>query len=125
MAKILVIDDEVSMRTMVQKTLVRDGHEVFQAGSGREALEYLKNHPVDLIVTDLYMPDMDGIELTIRIGQQTLKPPIIAMSGGGFTAKEELLETARRMGAGRTLAKPFAPADLLQAVRDLLPGTTP
>lgn len=120
MAKILVIDDEPSVRQMVRRALENEGYEVVEAGDGQTAVTTLGQTPVDLIITDLYMPNMDGIEFTIRLAQQKPRPKLIAMSGGGFMEKGSLLETARRLGADATLAKPFTGDELRDAVTDLL-----
>lgn len=120
MAHILVIDDDDAVRETVGKFLVSDGHEVLEAPDGAVAMRLLEETPVDLVIADLYMPNMDGIELTIRLGQQAPGVKILAISGGGHVAKHELLEVAQRLGARRTLAKPFSQQELLSLVRELL-----
>ena len=120
MARILVIDDEESLRRMVRHALEGEQHEVLDADDGKTALELIGKEPVDLVITDLYMPNMDGIEFTIRLAKQKPHPGILAMSGGGFMEKGSLLEIARRLGADATLAKPFTVRELLDAVDDIL-----
>src|SRR6185436_8706726 len=120
MARILVIDDEASVLHMIRRALAHEPHEVLEAGDGKKALKFLADHPVDMVITDVYMPDMDGIEFTIRLAQQTPHPKIIAMSGGGFMEQGSLLETARRLGANATLAKPFTIKELLDTINELL-----
>jgi CheY-like chemotaxis protein len=120
MATVLVIDDEPSLRQTVRRALQSEKHEVLEAGDGVTALRLMADHRLDLVVTDLYMPRMDGMEFTIRLSQQNPHPRIIAISGGGFMEKGSLLETARRLGADATLAKPFTIKELLETVSDVL-----
>lgn len=122
MACILVIDDDDSVRSTVGKHLTRAGHEVVEASDGKKAMQLLEQTPVDLIIADMYMPEMDGIEFTSRLGQQAPGAKIIAISGGGHMDKEDVLEMAQRLGAVRTLAKPFTGAELLVAVTEVLGG---
>ena len=120
MACILLIDDEASVRSTLGKYLTHAGHEVVKASDGKQAMELLEESPVDLIIADLYMPEMDGIEFTSRLGQQVPDVKIIAISGGGYLDKHEVLEMARNLGAARTLAKPFTRDELLAAVQEVL-----
>ena len=120
MACILVIDDEDFVRATVGKHLTRAGHEVVEAADGKKAMELLEESPVDLIITDIYMPDMDGIEFTSRLGQQVPDAKIIAISGGGYLDKQDVLTMARNLGAARTLAKPFTGKELVAVVREVL-----
>ena len=120
MACILLIDDEASVRSTLGKYLSHAGHEVVEASDGKQAMELLEESPVDLVIADLYMPEMDGIEFTSRLGQQVPGVKIIAISGGGYLDKHKVLEMARNLGMARTLAKPFTRDDLLAAVREVL-----
>ncbi len=120
MACILLIDDEASVRSTLGKYLTHAGHEVVEASDGKQAMELLEESPVDLVIADLYMPEMDGIEFTSRLGQQQPDVKIIAISGGGYLDKHKVLEMARNLGVARTLAKPFTREDLLAAVREVL-----
>jgi CheY-like chemotaxis protein len=121
MARILVIDDEPGVRATVRKFLASEGHEILEAGDGVAALKLLGGHVAfDLIITDVYMAGMDGIELTIRLQAIPSRPAIIVMSGGGFVGVTDLLVEAGHLGATATLAKPFTVDELLSVVRDLL-----
>jgi CheY-like chemotaxis protein len=82
----------------------------------------LEGEMVDLVITDLYMPKMDGVEFLQRLGQKRPGLKIIAMSGGGFADKVGLLEAAQRLGARHTVSKPFERAELLEAVDAALQG---
>ena len=117
MARILVIDDDASITRVTREHLLRDGHTVIEACDGSEAMQILREIPVDLVITDLYMPNMDGIEFTIRLGQLKPETKIVAMSGGGYKGKEEVLAMARSLGVTHTLEKPFTRDQLLDAVR--------
>ena len=116
MARVLVIDDEEGIRTIVTKVLASAGHEVTEARDGAAAWAMLERQAVDLVVTDLYMPEMDGIELSQRLRQLPARPAVVAMSGGGFGRQVDVLEVAAHLGAAATLPKPFTREALLGAV---------
>jgi two-component system, cell cycle response regulator CpdR len=120
MSKILVVDDDPEIRSTLKKLLELSGHQVTVAGSGRQALEQLALGGIDLMITDIVMPDMDGLEnlKTARANQPDL--PIIAMSGGGSLKTENYLRLAQAFGAHKVLQKPFDTQDLLTAVSGLL-----
>ena len=116
MAAILVIDDDEAFRNVLRRMLLRAGHQVVEAPDGAAALGSLKRAMVDLVITDIIMPNMEGIE-TIRAMRRdcpTLR--IIAMSGGGRMRPEGYLEVARAFGAAQVLRKPFEAAQLFAAV---------
>ncbi len=120
MARILVVDDDPCVNAAIAQLLRKVGYEVLQASDGEQAMEMLGEHSVDLTIVDIFMGNVDGMELTMRIREQTPEAKIIAMSGGGVMDKSNVLEIARRFGAARTLAKPFESEDLMVAVVDLL-----
>ncbi|MFN8651085.1 MAG: response regulator [Gemmatimonadales bacterium] len=120
MARILVVDDDDQFRRMVQRTLERAGYEVEPAANGKEALARFEARPPDLVLTDLVMPEKEGLETILALRQKWKTPRIIAMSGGGRNLPEEYLEAARVLGVAATLEKPFATKDLLTAVRSVL-----
>jgi two-component system response regulator (stage 0 sporulation protein F) len=111
MGNILIVDDERSVRTLLRAALETDRHHVFEASNGRRALECYRNTSVDLIITDLAMPAMDGFDLISELCSSFLDVKIIAMTGGAGLAKAKLL------GARHTLKKPFPLESLLSAVR--------
>jgi DNA-binding response OmpR family regulator len=104
---------------MLSRLLARASYEVLLAGNGRQALSVLEEHTVDLLITDIIMPEKEGIELitTVRVDQPKL--PIIAISGGGQVDPDQYLELARMLGANRVLGKPFDIDELLEACRQL------
>ena len=120
MPRILVIDDDRAVRENVAMYLRRLGHEVLEASDGLRGFEILAGPAVDLVVTDINMPDMDGIEVIDRLREATDGCPVIAISGGGLFAKDLLLENAAMLGAVSTLAKPFDLNDLRAAVEAAL-----
>ncbi len=116
MPRILVIDDDRGVRESVATYLRRIGHEVSEASDGRVGLGVLGSEPFDLVITDINMPDMDGIEVIDQLRDVSDGCPVIAMSGGGLFAKELLLKNAEMLGALSTLEKPFELDALHEAV---------
>lgn len=121
MARILVIDDEPDIREMLQDVLTGEGHEVEVAGDGRQGLAAQRARPADLIITDIFMPEKEGIETIIELQQDFPAIKVIAMSGGGNRARSlDYLPTASQFGAVRTLPKPFDIHVMLALVREVL-----
>jgi CheY-like chemotaxis protein len=121
MARILVVDDETGIITVLKEMLLRLGYEVLTAASGAEALEKLSVGGVDLVVTDIVMPDVDGLELISNIQSMYPRIKVIAISGGGAQeGPEAYLRDARELGAARCLTKPFMLKELASMVQDLL-----
>ena len=120
MARILVIDDDEQLRRMLCMALRRAGYVVVEAGNGNEGLERFREAPTDLIITDLLMPEKEGLETIMDIRREFPDAKIIAMSGGGRAGNLNFLRVAERLGAQRTIAKPFNLQALLAAVQDLL-----
>lgn len=130
MAKILIIDDEEHVRAALKQVLERAGYEVEVAATGNEGLELMKGQGVDLVITDVIMPGIDGIAAARKIREKYRNTRIIVISGGGKTAPDpyepdaistrSYLASASSAGADRTLAKPFDREEILRAVRDVL-----
>lgn len=120
MSSILVIDDDSSVRDVVSEMLRLEGHEVTIAENGREAIPLLGRNVFDLVITDLIMPEKEGIETISEIRRTDTRIPIVAISGGGRLGPGDYLETARYIGADATLAKPFARQELLTTINALL-----
>lgn len=116
MATILVIDDDSSIRRSLRRILETRGHHVREADNGSSALSGDASVDVDLVITDVYMPEMDGIEFLIRFRDLFPDVPIIAMSGGGYATKEFVLQDAGLIGAAATLSKPLTVDGVLDAV---------
>ncbi len=121
MARILVVDDDAPTRDLLRLILERvGGHEVAEAPDGKVALRIHRQEPVDLVVTDIIMPEKEGIETIREFRKDYPAVKIIAISGGGKTGPEQYLQAARGMGAMRTFKKPIKRDELLQAVNELL-----
>lgn len=120
MARILIIDDEPQIRSMLTLMLERDGYEVVEAPDGVEGIKIYRQNPVDLIITDLIMPNKDGIGMIIDLKKEFPDVKIIAMSGGGLNKPDGYLKGAKKLGASCTLTKPIDREEMLQAVREIL-----
>ena len=120
MARILIIDDEPQIRSMLRLMLERVGYEIAEAPDGVEGIRQYRENPADLIITDLIMPNKDGIGMIIDLKKEFPRVKIIAMSGGGVNRPEGYLDGAKKLGATRTLTKPIDRDEMLQAVKDTL-----
>lgn len=120
MARILIIDDESQIRSMLRLMLERVGYEVVEAADGMEGIRQYRDNPADLIITDLIMPNKDGIGMIIELKKEFPQVKIIAMSGGGVNRPEGYLDGAKKLGATRTLTKPIDRDEMLTAVRETL-----
>lgn len=120
MPTVLVIDDEESIRHVCCEALRTAGFETLSAASGVQALKLMATQPVDLVVTDVVMPDMDGIELIQALRSKFLRIPVIAMSGGGVLSADDCLDFAGKLGAARVLAKPFSLHELVTAAQEAI-----
>jgi DNA-binding response OmpR family regulator len=122
---ILVVDDDAPLRNFVTLALEKKGYRVASAVDGKRAGEAMKRTKFDVVITDLLMPDCDGIELITQVRRGHPGMRIIAMSGGGRIAREQYLRLAKGMGAHVLLPKPFMPVELFAAVDSVLAGTAP
>jgi CheY-like chemotaxis protein len=120
MARILVVDDDAVLRKMVRVVLEVAGYDVIEAGDGAAGLRLQREQGADLVLVDIFMPEVDGLEFirTLRAGLPHAR--IIAMSGGGPVGGTDMLTAAAAFGASRTLRKPFEPRHLLTAIREVL-----
>jgi CheY-like chemotaxis protein len=126
MARILLIDDDDSVRTMLRLTLTHFGHTVIEARNGKEGLDLFRSAGADLLITDIVMPEKEGLEVLMELRRSQSRVKIIAISGGGRQNAEDYLHMAKRMGAAKVLAKPFSNEALLAAINELLAdGGTP
>ena len=121
MPLILLVDDNVTFRSLLRTLLERAGHEVLEAAEGDEALRLHRRRPADLVLCDLFMPGKEGLE-TIQEIRQTSRVPIIAMTGDGPAFAAVLLRTAELLGATRVLSKPFDTETLLEMMSELWHG---
>ncbi|HET9949860.1 MAG TPA: response regulator [Longimicrobiales bacterium] len=121
MARILIADDEEAERALVRAELEAAGHELLYASNGSVALRIFDSSPIDLVITDLAMPSLNGLRLIAQIRERDYRVPIVAVSG----VSPEQLERAEELGATVTLRKPYAPRRLLAAVEQALAAGPP
>jgi CheY-like chemotaxis protein len=117
--KILVIDDDHLVRYMLSKILSRKGYEVVTAADGKRGMTLLRNEHPDLVITDIIMPEQEGIDTIIQIRHERPNIKIMAISGGGRIRNIDFLEMARSLGADDIIAKPFEADDLLRRFAEL------
>ncbi len=120
MARVLVVDDDRLVRMTLKLALQRARHEVVEAQDGLEAIEALDRAKVDAVVTDIIMPEVDGIGLILALRKRAPGLKVIAISGGGRTQNMDFLRMAKALGAHFALAKPFTAEDIQQAVDAVL-----
>jgi len=121
MARILLIDDDDQFRMLLRKMLEKAGYkDIEEANDGRTGMKLFRQRPFDLVITDIIMPDKEGIETIMELTSEYPQMKIIAMSGGGSVGPQGYLEMAKRLGASRTLEKPFKYSDFLDIVQELL-----
>ena len=120
MASILIIDDDESIRSFLKERLMYEGFNVLTANNGKEGMNLFNNNQVDLVITDIIMPDKDGFETIIELKRICPDTKIIAMSGGGRGQPEYYLDTAKCFKAEYTFEKPFKTSELLEDVHELL-----
>ena len=118
MSRILVIDDDGDTRSMLEQMLEAAGHEVYSAADGREGMRLQEARPADLVITDLFMPNQEGLETIIQLRKGFPGVPVIAMSGK--TPASTMLTIAKRLGAVAILEKPFFPLQMLGEVERAL-----
>lgn len=116
MATILLVDDDERVRDVLREVLEVAGHEVTVAGEGKTALAEYGKSPADVVITDLVMPDFEGLQFIQALCRTYPEVKIIAMSGGGTFDNPNYLKLARRFGARYTLTKPFSFDELLDTV---------
>jgi len=128
MSSILIVDDEADIRDALKMVLENEGYDVKVASNGNEAIRYQQNAPADIVITDIIMPEKDGINTIKEISNDYPRTRIIAISGGGdpvgykpdAISTSAYLAAAKKEGADLVITKPFERDDILQAVADLL-----
>ena len=116
---ILLIDDEKPFRDVLRQVLSKAGYDVVEAANGAEGIKRFYENPTDMIITDIIMPEKEGIETIIELKKAHPEVKLIAMSGGGWYGTDIDFDMAKKLGA-RTFNKPFALQELLDAVAELL-----
>ena len=123
MSRILIIEDDMLTREWLESLLTRNGYTVDSATNGQEGIDLFKNHQAELVITDIVMPEKDGIETITDLKRHHPEVKVIAISGGERRPEgvsKNYLHSARLLGANRAMQKPIANEDLLMAVRELL-----
>lgn len=120
MALVLIVDDDEVVRTLISGLLDAMEHEAIAVQNGVDALQAYQHHAIDLVITDIYMPDMDGLELIRKIHAARPAAPIIAMSGSASGRRMDALPTAGHFGASVVLYKPVDLDAMEAAINRLL-----
>ena len=120
MSRVLVVDDDDAVRLSCCRALEDAGYQVESAVDGNKAIEVLRETPVDVMITDIIMPDKEGMELIMEVSRDFPDVKIIAISGGGRIDPADYIMAARGLGAARTFRKPFDLHELSAAVKDLI-----
>jgi len=118
---ILIIDDDIQIRAFLRRVLEEAGYTVIDSSNGSEGLRQFRLTPTDLVITDLLMPDRDGLEVTMALHRESPQVKIIALTGSA--GEPDLLDVAKLLGAHRTMKKPISIMELLQAVKETLQGS--
>ena len=120
MARILAIDDDPVMREILRNCLERDGHSVLLAADGKAGLRILETEQVDLVITDILMPESDGYEVAVELLKLPQRPKIMIISGGSYLGDQAyLLSVAQSLRVDKVLAKPASCEQLSAAVREI------
>lgn len=114
--RILAVDDDEALLAVISRALRRQGYDVMEAPDGRRGMALVSAEGADLVITDILMPVMEGIEFIDQLRREHPHVPVIAMSGGGMLLRSDCLRMARLMGARGTLNKPFDIGQLLDVV---------
>lgn len=118
--RVLVVEDDEQVRSMLCRTLKFEGFHVEEASNGREALEIYERRPIDLIITDIFMPEKPGLGMIKELFAKFRDVKIIAISGGSVFAPQNYLDIAKKFGARRTFSKPVDRKQLVAAVHEVL-----
>ncbi len=116
MATILIVDDEPALRKIVRQMIESEGHVVVEADNGRAALNVFRARNPEIVITDIVMPQKDGIEMIAELRRESPAVRVVAISGGGRTRNLDVLRLAERAGADVVLAKPFTRVELIDAL---------
>ena len=117
--KVLIIDDNTDVLNMLYNLINRSGFETYSANDGDEGLKIFREISPDLVITDIIMPNKEGLEVIMELKKSLVRPKIIAISGGGKLTPESYLPLAKRLGADHVLEKPFLPSELLRLIHSL------
>ncbi len=124
MALVLIVDDDPQMLRLLTDVVELDHHDVLLAQDGALAVDFFEHQQPDLMITDILMPNKEGLELISEVREKFPKTKIIAYSGGGSSDPESYLEFATGMGADRVFSKPMPLAELREEIKELLSLST-
>lgn len=119
MKRILIVDDDAQFRLMLRRILEREGYEVFEACDGKQGLTAFRRLRTDLVITDIIMPEKEGVETILALRREFPAVKIMAVSGGGRNAPGDYLTLAKKLGAQVTMEKPLNRSQLLEEVKVL------
>jgi CheY-like chemotaxis protein len=125
MPGVLIVEDEKDLREMLKISLLRRKYTIIEAENGNEAILHFKPSLTDLVVTDLIMPDEDGLKVIIKLKELKPSIKIIAISGGGKAGPGSYLNLAKALGADAIYSKPFSINELISKIEELLPAEQP
>ena len=120
MKTILVIEDDTNMLHMMSDLLARSGYHVLSAIDGVAGLNVYRSSQPDLVITDIIMPEKEGLEVIMELYKEQPRPKILAMSGGGMLEARTYLSLAQKLGANEIIEKPFRPSELLALIEKLI-----
>lgn len=120
MPGVMIVEDDISLREMLREALEKRKYTVITAADGREAIAKFRPSVIDLVVTDLLMPEEDGLSVIMNIKHIKPETKIIAISGGGKAGPGSYLHIAMKLGADQVFSKPFLPSELVQKVREII-----
>lgn len=120
MPGVMIVEDDTSLREMLREALEKRKYTVITASDGREALAKFKPSVIDLVITDLLMPEEDGLKVIMKVREAKPETKIIAISGGGKAGPGSYLHIARKLGADQVFSKPFLPSELIQKVKEII-----
>ncbi|MDA8405439.1 MAG: response regulator [Deltaproteobacteria bacterium] len=120
MARILVVDDEAPIRGLLRQAFENSNYDVVEASNGSDAVRIYRDDEIDLVITDIIMPDKEGLEFIMDLKEIDQDVKIIAMSGGGRLEPHSYLQMASKFGAKKVFQKPLSITLLLAAVKELL-----
>lgn len=120
MASVLVIDDEEGIRRLLRRVLEKEGYEVLDAADGKEGINLFRANPTDLVITDIIMPNQEGMETIQELKKEFPQVIIIAISGGGSAKEGFYLHLAKKFGATRVYDKPIMMEEFMKEIKELL-----
>lgn len=119
MERILLIDDDPAVLTAFRRILEREGYDVVAAADGKAAMQSVRDHHLDLVITDMLMPEQDGVEIILELRRDYPELKVIAISGGGCISSDYYLEVAEKLGVRTVFQKPLQREKLLAAIKQL------